>query len=90
VLGLSYAQGLPVVAADVGAMKEDIVEGETGFLCRPGDPMDLAAKVRAYFASELFSDLEARRPKLAAHGAQRFSWTLNADRTLAVYEELLS
>jgi glycosyltransferase involved in cell wall biosynthesis len=89
VLGLSYAQGLPVIAADVGAMREDVVEGETGFLFTAGDPVNLAAKIRMYFVSELFGDLEARGPKLAAHGAERFSWTSNADRTCAVYQGLV-
>jgi D-inositol-3-phosphate glycosyltransferase len=89
VLGLSYAQGLPVIAADVGSMKEDIVEGETGLLFRAGDAADLAARIRAYFASDLFKDLEARAPTLRDYGEERFSWKTNADRTYAVYERLL-
>jgi D-inositol-3-phosphate glycosyltransferase len=89
VLGLSYAQGRPVIAADVGAMREDILKGETGLLFRPGDTVDLAATIRAYFASDLFRDLEARGPRISNHGAQRFSWHVNADRTCAVYDKLL-
>jgi glycosyltransferase involved in cell wall biosynthesis len=89
VLGLSYAQGLPVIAADVGSMREDVVEGETGFLFTAGDPVDLAAKVRTYFASDLFNELETHGPRLAAHGAERFSWTSNADRTCVVYQGLV-
>lgn len=46
VLTLSYAQGLPVIAADVGSMSEDVRVGETGFLFAPGDPADLAARFR--------------------------------------------
>ena len=89
VLGLSFAQGLPVIAADVGSMKEDVVEGETGLLFRSGDAGDLAAKIRIYFGSDLFKDLQVRRGKIIAYGSERFSWNSNAARTYATYESLL-
>ena len=41
----AMAAGLPVVAANSGALPELVSEGENGFLFRPGDPVDLAAKV---------------------------------------------
>jgi D-inositol-3-phosphate glycosyltransferase len=89
VLALSYAQGLPVIAADVGSMRDDVLEGETGFLHRAGDVVDLAGRIRTYFASALYRDLEMRRRKISDFGAERFSWATNADRTHAVYESLL-
>jgi glycosyltransferase involved in cell wall biosynthesis len=89
VLALSYAQGLPVIVADVGSMKDDVIEGETGLVFRPGQVLDLVDKIRAYFASALFEDLEAREHKLRDYGAERFSWKENAERTCAVYERLL-
>jgi glycosyltransferase involved in cell wall biosynthesis len=89
VLALSYAQGLPVIAADVGSMREDIREGETGLLYRPGDAADLAAKIRAHFASEGIGDPERRQQKINDFAAERFSWKTNAERTHAVYERLL-
>ncbi len=90
VLALSYAQGVPVIAADVGSIREDILEGATGLLFKPGDPVDLAAKIRAYFASESFKDLETRERRISEYGAERFSWKTNAERTYAVYEHLLT
>jgi D-inositol-3-phosphate glycosyltransferase len=89
VLGLSYAQGVPVIAADIASMKEDIVDGHTGFLFRTSDWRDLAAKVHTYYASDLFKELEAKRVAITMHGGERFAWATNADRTRAVYEELL-
>ena len=89
VLLLSYRQGLPVIAADVGSLREDIVEGQTGLLFRSGDPADLASKVRMYFASDLFKELEARRRRIREYGDNRFSWGKNVDLTFAVYENLL-
>jgi glycosyltransferase involved in cell wall biosynthesis len=41
----AYACGVPVVASDLGAMKEIVIHGRTGLLFRPGDADDLAAKV---------------------------------------------
>ena len=90
VLGLSYSQGLPVIAADVGCLKDDIVDGATGFVFRAGDAADLAVKIRAYFKSDLFRNLEANAPKITAYGGARLSWSANAERTYAVYERLLA
>ena len=85
VLALSYAQGVPAVVADVGSLKEDVIEGETGFVFRPGDVRDLAAKLRAFFSTDLFADLDTRSRKIAEYGAERFSWATNADLTCRVY-----
>jgi D-inositol-3-phosphate glycosyltransferase len=90
VLALSYAQGLPVIVADVGSLKDDVIEDETGLVFRPGDVLDLAAKIRRYFASDLFRDLDMRSQKIRAYGAERFSWTTNADRTCDVYASTLA
>ena len=38
VLFLAYSFGLPVIATDVGSLKQDIVEGKTGFVCEPENP----------------------------------------------------
>ena len=43
VIVLGYTFGLPVIAADVGSLREEIVEGKTGFLCKPGDSIALNA-----------------------------------------------
>ena len=58
---LAYSFGLPVIATDVGSLREDIVEGRTGFVCQPQDSSDLARTIDKYFESELFRDLENRR-----------------------------
>ena len=51
---LAYSFGLPVIATDVGTLRQDIVEGRTGFVCRPQDSSDLARTIDKYFESELF------------------------------------
>lgn len=42
----SLAMGVPVVASHVGALPDLVREGETGFLCAPGDAAAFAERVR--------------------------------------------
>ena len=39
------ASGLPLIVSSLQGLRETIVDGETGFLFRPGDPFDLAEKI---------------------------------------------
>jgi glycosyltransferase involved in cell wall biosynthesis len=90
VLFLGYNFGLPTVASDVGALKEEVVEGETGFICRPGDAADLAATIGAFFASDLFHNLERRRQRIRDYAVERYSWSKVAAVTEDVYEQITS
>jgi glycosyltransferase involved in cell wall biosynthesis len=90
VLFLGYSFGLPAIAADVGSLKEEVIEGETGFVFRACDPSDLAATIRRYFASDLFHDLETRRAEIKRYANNRYSWTKVAAITKAVYSRLLA
>ena len=89
VLFLGYGFGLPVIAADVGSLGEAVVEGRTGFLCKPGDPADLAATIERYFDSDLFKFLEDRRQEIRDYANERHSWDVVGEKTRKVYEELL-
>ena len=57
--------GLPVVATDVGGVREVVVEGETGFLVPPQDPSALASALE-----RLLGDAELRR-QMGAAGRKR-------------------
>jgi glycosyltransferase involved in cell wall biosynthesis len=88
VLFLGYSFGLPVIATDVGSLREDIVEGETGFLCRPSDPADLARTIETYFESDLFKNLSSRRQQIRDYANERHSWDVVGELTRNVYAEL--
>jgi D-inositol-3-phosphate glycosyltransferase len=90
VLFLGYSFGLPAVAADVGNLKEEIIEGKTGFVFRPRDSSDLARKIDEYFNSKLFHNLESRRSEIKAYANERYSWDKVAAMTTAVYSHLLT
>jgi glycosyltransferase involved in cell wall biosynthesis len=89
VLFLSYSFGLPVIAADVGTLKEEISEGETGLVFRSRDSIDLARIIGQYFESELFSELESRRPAIRRYANERYSWDEVAAKTTMIYSGLL-
>jgi glycosyltransferase involved in cell wall biosynthesis len=89
VLFLGYSFGLPAIAADVGNLKEEIVEGGTGFVFKRQDPSDLVRKIDQYFKSELFRNLEIRRTQIKAYANQRYSWSKVATITTAIYADLL-
>ena len=89
VLFMAYSFGLPVVATDVGSFREDIVEGRTGFLCKPGDSADLAKAVERYFASELYRNLKVRRQELKEYASANHSWAAVAELTCDAYGEML-
>ncbi len=42
----AFACGKPVIASNLGAMAELVEDGKTGFLFEPGNPEDLASKIR--------------------------------------------
>jgi glycosyltransferase involved in cell wall biosynthesis len=89
VLFLGYGFGVPALAADVGSLKDDVVEGKTGFTFRPEDPADLSTTIERYFASDLYMDLAARRQEIQALVAEQHSWATVGVLTLAVYDGLL-
>ena len=88
VLSLGYSFGLPVVVTDVGSLKEDVIEGRTGFSCRPKDPVDLANAIGKYFASDLFKNLKTARQDIRDYANERYSWSKVADITRQTYLEL--
>jgi len=89
VLFLGYSFGLPVIATDVGSFREEIIEGRTGFLCKPGDPIDLAKAVETYFESDLFANLNVCRQELRHYANANHSWHAVAELTRDVYATML-
>ena len=85
VLFLGYSFGLPVVATDVGSFREEIVEGRTGFLCKPADPVDLARTLETYFQSSLYQQLPQRRVEIRDYGYAHHSWDTVGDLTRNAY-----
>jgi glycosyltransferase involved in cell wall biosynthesis len=82
------AAGLPVVATDVGGVREAIVEGETGYVVSSGDDEKMAAGI-----VRLLNDPERARA-MGQLGrslvAAKFSCDRHLQNTLELYDELLN
>jgi glycosyltransferase involved in cell wall biosynthesis len=89
VLFLAYSFGLPVVATDVGSFRNDIVQGETGYLARSCDSADLANAIETFFESNLYKSLDRRREEIRDYANARNSWDLVGEKTRRAYAELL-
>jgi glycosyltransferase involved in cell wall biosynthesis len=77
----AMASGVPVVSTNAGALPE--IAGDAAILVEPGNPSALAGGIERALAD---------RERLVAAGferARKFSWATTAERTLAVYRELL-
>jgi D-inositol-3-phosphate glycosyltransferase len=89
VIFLGYSFGLPAIIADVGSLKDDVVEGKNGFVFCPEDPNDLARAIEEYFDSDLFTDLNSRRQVIRDYALRRHSWAIVGEQTLTIYQMLL-
>ncbi len=89
VLFLGYSFGLPAIVADVGELRQDIIEGETGFVFEPRNSSDLMARIDRYFRSDLFHDAEKTRSRIKAYANKRYAWSKVAAITKEVYTNLL-
>ena len=85
---LAYNFGLPVIATDVGSLKDDIIDYQIGFICQKENPQDLADKIDLYFNSELYKNLEVNRDKIITYANEKYSWEKIGEKTLEVYKGL--
>lgn len=88
ILFLALSFGLPVIATDVGSFRDDVIEGETGFVCKACDAEDLAASLRRYFESDLFRRLPEKRAQIRQCVHSQHSWDTVGSITRNVYLEL--
>ncbi len=81
------AAGKAVVATGVGGVRDVVVDGRTGIVVPPGDPMAVTAALSA-----LLGDAH-RRQRMGeqgrAHVRARFGLDASLDQLAAVYDELL-
>jgi glycosyltransferase involved in cell wall biosynthesis len=87
VLFAGLAFGKPMVLSGVGGFRELVEEHGAGRLVPPGDPAALAESIAALLADPGERERLAGRARAAAAGP--YSWDSVAERTLAVYEEVL-
>jgi glycosyltransferase involved in cell wall biosynthesis len=84
----AYRFGVPVIATAVGGLIEDVVEGQTGLLCEPENPLSLARAIENYFRDAKWGDRERVREAIICRTAAAYSWESIAVQTLAVYRRI--
>jgi L-malate glycosyltransferase len=82
------AAGLPVVATDVGGVREAIAENQTGYVVPSGDDMTMAARIIDLLNSPERARAMGERGKLIV--AEKFSCNRHLQNTLELYDELLA
>jgi len=84
----AMACGVPVVGSAVGGLLDTVVSGSTGLLVPPEDHITAAAAIGRLLAhpaqARAMGEAGARRVR------ERYSWSIVADQTLALYESLLT
>jgi glycosyltransferase involved in cell wall biosynthesis len=84
----AQAMGRPVVAFNHGGACESIIEGETGWLARPGDVNDLTRCLQAALSlGPRQRTIWAKRTR--AHVEASFSTAQMCEKTLAIYADFL-
>jgi glycosyltransferase involved in cell wall biosynthesis len=81
----AMAHGRPVVASDVGGLRDLVVDGETGLLVPPGDIAALRAALERLLAD---GDLRLRLGAAARERVRTYcSWETVTEAVLAAYAE---
>ncbi|NLH44830.1 MAG: glycosyltransferase family 4 protein [Acholeplasmataceae bacterium] len=78
----AFGCGLPVIASRLGTMAEIIQDGHTGLLFTPGDPNDLAAKVKWAWANP------TRMTEMGKAARKEFEKKYTADKNYSILMEI--
>ncbi|MEM8943493.1 MAG: glycosyltransferase family 4 protein, partial [Pseudomonadota bacterium] len=84
----AMACGVPVVATDVGGVKYQVVEGETGFIVEPGCTSQLADRLSLLLGNPLLRSQFGHAARKKAKGV--FQSEQVADKTASVYHAAIS
>ena len=90
ILVLGYSFGLPIIVSDVGSLKNEVIEGKTGYVFKPEDSGDLALKLTAFFESEVYSNHESTRRHIEKITSSQHSWKEAGAITAKSYRSLVS
>jgi len=85
---LAFSFGVPVIATDVGSLREDVV-AETGLICRAKDPLDLANAINDFFCGNLYREREIRREGIRLFALRHHSWSTVGAVSKSVYLAML-
>jgi glycosyltransferase involved in cell wall biosynthesis len=82
----AMACGLPIVAEDIGGVKE-YTGPSSAILCQPGSAEEIVGAILKLYNN---SDMRRRMGAAARSRAEELSWPIVGQRMMAVYEEILA
>ncbi len=82
------AMGCPVIATNIGGAKETVVDGQTGWLITPNDPVALATAIERAI-SMTPAERIAMKERAMQHAYAHFTKEQMTFATLEVYKELM-
>lgn len=81
----AFASGTPVIASGHGAPADIVDDGRTGFLFKPGDGADLAAKVRQVMPDRAM--LSRMRDEVRREYLRKYTGARNFEMMMAIYQK---
>ena len=84
----AMACGKPVVAIDAGGMRDAVIDGETGRLCPPGDPVVFAAALRQMLDDDSFRSYTGAQALALVR--REFTAEREVERIHAIYQDILA
>jgi D-inositol-3-phosphate glycosyltransferase len=84
----AMACGTPVVASEDAIARDAVIHGTTGFLVPPGEPGELARRMRQLLGSRML--LDGYGIAATSRARSRYCWERIGQETLAAYEDLVA
>lgn len=81
------AAGMPVIAYDLGGLRESVVDGTTGFLVENKNPDKIAEKIEFFLDNR--SELERMGMAAREHVEKNFTWEKHVEQLCNIYRKIL-
>jgi glycosyltransferase involved in cell wall biosynthesis len=77
----AFAAGVPVIASDVGALPDIIVDGKNGYITKAGNVISLSEALERFIEDDV-EIWRSRRSEIASETERKYSWKLLVSRVL--------
>jgi len=82
---LALSLGLPIIASDIGGLRDVVLDGKNGYLVAPGDADELAGRITGLFESTNENTVFNMALESRKLSVEKFSWNDIARKTVDVY-----